>query len=133
MSQGINLLSFIMILYEKGNQWNGQTRQSTAREAKVTQSAKIIIMATIFWDCSGILLTDFNKSNTIVNAAYCASLPHKLRDAIQKRRRMLSCGVHVLHDNAPVHMAAIAKATVKECGFQENEHPSYSPDLVPSD
>jgi hypothetical protein len=46
---------------------------------------------------------------------------------------MLSCGVHLLHDYTPVHMAAVAKAAVKECGFREIEYPSYSPDLAPSD
>ena len=45
---------------------------------------------------------------------------------------MLSRGVRLLHDNAPVHMAAVAKAAVKKCGFQEIEHPPYSPDLAPS-
>jgi histone-lysine N-methyltransferase SETMAR len=28
---------------------------------------------------------------------------------------------------------AVSKAAVKECGFQEIEHPPYSPDLAPSD
>jgi histone-lysine N-methyltransferase SETMAR len=37
------------------------------------------------------------------------------------------------HDKAPVHTAAIAKAAVKECGFEEIEHPPYSRDLAPSD
>ena len=65
-----------------------------------------------------------------MNAAYYASLLHKLRDAIKKRRGMLSRGVLLLHDNAPVHTAAVAKAAVKECGFEEIEHPPYSPDLA---
>ena len=103
------------------------------RKAKVTQSTKKI-METIFWDCRGILLIDFKERNTTVNAAYYASLLHKLHDAIKgKRQGMLSCGVCLLHDNAPVHTAAVAKAAVKECGFKEIEHPPYSPDLVPSD
>jgi len=46
---------------------------------------------------------------------------------------MLSRGVRLIHDNAPVHTAAVAKAAVKECGFEEIEHPRYSPDLAPSD
>ena len=46
---------------------------------------------------------------------------------------MLSRGVCLLHDNAPVHTAAVAKAAVKKCGFQEVEHPPYSPDLAPSE
>jgi len=43
-----------------------------------------------------------------------------------------SRGVRLLHDKAPVHTAAVAKAGVKECGFEEIEHPPYSPDLAPS-
>ena len=72
--------------------------------------------------------------NTTVNAAYYASLLHKLRDAIkEKRQGMLSCGVRLLHNNTPVHTVAVAKAAVKEHGFEEIEHTPYSPDLAPSD
>ena len=46
---------------------------------------------------------------------------------------MLSHGVCLLQDNAPVHKVAVAKAAVKECDFKEIEHPPYSPDLAPSD
>ena len=91
-------------------------------------------MATIFWDCRRILLIDFKERNTTVNATYYASLLHKLCDAIkEKRRGMLSRGFRLLHDNAPVHTASVAKAAVKECGFKEMEHPPYSPDLAPTD
>src|SRR5258705_3368092 len=41
--------------------------------------------------------------------------------------------VHLLHDNAPVHTAAISKSAVRDCGLQELDHPPYSPDLAPSD
>ena len=69
-----------------------------------------------------------------MNAAYYASLLHKLCDAIkEKRRGMLRREVRLLHDNAAVHMAAFAKAALKECGFKEIEHPHYSPDLAPFD
>ena len=69
-----------------------------------------------------------------MNAAYYASLLHKLRDTIKEKwQGILSCGVHLLLDNAPVHTAAVAKAAVKESDFEEIEHPPYSPDLAPSD
>lgn len=42
-------------------------------------------------------------------------------------------GVLLLHDNAPVHTAAVAKAAVRECGFTELDHPPYSPDMAPTD
>jgi histone-lysine N-methyltransferase SETMAR len=35
-----------------------------------------------------------------------------------------------LHDNAPAHRAF---ATQKKMGFQNHDHPPYSPDLTPSD
>ena len=106
--------------------------EAPLRKAKVTQSVKKI-MATIFWNCRGILLIDFKERYTTVNTAYYASLLHKLRDAIkEKRQGMLSHGVRLLRDNAPVCTVADAKAAVKECGFEEIKHPPYSPDLAPS-
>jgi len=69
-----------------------------------------------------------------VNAVYYASLLHKLRDAIKERGRgMLGHGVRLPHDNVSVHSAAVAKAPLKKCGFQEIEHPPYNTDLAPSD
>jgi len=57
-----------------------------------------------------------------------------LRDAIkEKRRGLLSRGVMLLHDNAPVHKAKKAQAAIAECGFQEMNHPPYSLDLAPCD
>lgn len=107
--------------------------EAPPRKARVTQSTKKV-MATVFWDCEGVLLVDFKERNTTVNAAYYATLLHKLRDTIkEKRRGKLARGVRLLHDNAPVHTAVIAKAAVQECGFTEISHPPYSPDLAPSD
>jgi len=45
----------------------------------------------------------------------------------------LSAGVLLLHDNAPVHMSAKSQAAIRQCGFQQLNHPPYSPDLAPSD
>ena len=69
---------------------------------------------------------DFKERNTNVNAAYYASLLHKLHDTIkEKRRAILSRGVRLLHDNASVHTAAVAKTAVKECGFEDmSTHPT---------
>ena len=42
-------------------------------------------------------------------------------------------GVLILHDNAPVHKSKVAQAAIRECGFEQLNHPPYSPDLAPSD
>ena len=38
-----------------------------------------------------------------------------------------------LHDNAPVHMSAKSQAAIRQCGFQQLNHPPYNPDLAPLD
>jgi len=61
------------------------------------------------WDNKGLLLTDDLLPKTTMNGQYYASLPLKLRDAIkEKRRGMLTQGVWLLHDNAPIHKSMIA-------------------------
>ena len=32
-----------------------------------------------------------------------------------------------------MHKARLAQAAIRECGFEQLAHPSYSPDLAPSD
>jgi histone-lysine N-methyltransferase SETMAR len=85
------------------------------------------MMATIFWDSKGILMVNFKERYTTVNGMYYESVLYKLRDVIKEKRcGMLSRGVKLLHDNAPVHTAA-----VRECGFIELNHRPHSPDLAP--
>jgi len=91
-------------------------------------------MATIFWDSKGLLLIDYLPPKTTMNGQCYASQLLKLRDAIkEKRRRMLTRGVWLLHDNAPNHKSMIAQQAVRDCGFVQLDHPAYSPDLAPSD
>ena len=51
----------------------------------------------------------------------------------ERPARLLSADVLLLHDNAPVHMSAKSEATIRQCVFQQLNHPHYSPDLAPSD
>jgi hypothetical protein len=57
-----------------------------------------------------------------------------LKPAIRcKRRRRLSEGVLLLHDNAHPHTAACTLETLRKLKWEVMEHPAHSPDLVPSD
>lgn len=102
-------------------------------KAKQTISTRKI-MATVFWDRHGVLLVDFMPQGTTINsAAYCATL-RKLRRAIQnKRRGLLSSGVLLLHDNARPHSADQTQELIRSFGWEQMDHPPYSPDLAPSD
>jgi hypothetical protein len=85
-------------------------------------------MATILWDCQGILPADFKERNTTATGEYYASLMFKLKDAIEEKRRgKLSRGARLLHNNAPAHTSVAAKAALQCCGLQELNQPRPSP------
>ncbi len=82
-------------------------------------------MMSIFWDCDGILLVDYLPPKKKVNGEYYAQLMLQLRGAIkEKRRGTLSAGVLLLHDNAPPHKSRVAAADIRECGYEELNHPA---------
>nr|XP_042912071.1 histone-lysine N-methyltransferase SETMAR-like [Parasteatoda tepidariorum] len=73
------------------------------------------------------------RCETVNSDRYCETL-RKLRRVIRnKRRGMLNAGVVLLHDNARPHMARRTAAGLTKFGSKLFDHPSYSPDLAPSD
>ena len=99
-----------------------------------TQPSASKVMATVFWDSKGIILIDYKPAGTSITGEYYANVIKQLRVAIkEKRRGKLAAGVLLLHDNAPVHKSRVAQAAIRECKFEELNHPPYSPDLAPSD
>ncbi|KAI6659967.1 hypothetical protein LOD99_14307 [Oopsacas minuta] len=58
----------------------------------------------------------------------------RLRESLKRNRRGMLKGIPlILHDNAPSHKSHIAQEAIKDCGFKQVQHPSYSPDLALSD
>jgi len=51
----------------------------------------------------------------------------------EKRRGKVIKGVLCLHDNAPAHRALATQKKLAYLGFQCLDHPTYSPDLSPTD
>ena len=99
-----------------------------------TQPSAGKVMATVFWDSKGVLLINYKPAGISITGAYYADLMKQLKAAIKlKRRGKLSRGVLLLHDNAPVHKSRIEQAAIRECKFEQLNHPPYSPDLAPSD
>ncbi|GBM62038.1 Histone-lysine N-methyltransferase SETMAR [Araneus ventricosus] len=91
-------------------------------------------MCTVFSDRQGILLVEFLPRGETINAVrYCERL-RKLRRAIQnKKRGMLSQGNVLLHDNARPHSAGVTQNLIQQFGWEQFDHPPYSPALSPSD
>jgi len=103
------------------------------KKFKVTPSAGKV-MLTVFWDCQGVLLTEFQQcDHTVTSASYCTILT-KLRDDISRKRTgLLTKGVLLLHDNVRPHSANQTTATLRSFNWEVLQHPPYSLDLAPSD
>lgn len=87
-------------------------------------------MLSIFWDANGVLSMDFADKHTTINAKYYSDL---IVAARRERRKSKGLPLWFLHDNAPVHTAAISRAAIDNSGFTPLYHAPYSPDLAPSD
>ena len=97
-----------------------------------TQPSASKVMATVFWDSKGIILIDYKPTGTSIIGEYYANAIKQLRVAIkEKRRGKLAAGVLLLHDNAPVHKSSVAQAAIRECKFEQLNHPPYSPEMAP--
>uniref|UniRef100_A0A1B6H603 Mos1 transposase HTH domain-containing protein n=1 Tax=Homalodisca liturata TaxID=320908 RepID=A0A1B6H603_9HEMI len=118
---------------EQSKQWMHTHSPSKPKKFKQTLT-KRKTMATVFWDQKGVLLVEFmQQGTTITKESYCETL-HRLRRAIQnKRRGMLSSGVVLIHDNARPHSANVTKQLLQKFKWEVFDHPPYSPDLAPSD
>jgi len=107
-------------------------RQKRKKFKQIFSTRKI--MCTVFCDRQGVLLVEFLPHGTTINSAvYCETLK-KLRHAIQnKRRRMLSVTILLLHDNAQPHSATQTQDLITSFKWEQMDHLLYSPDLAPSD
>ena len=87
-------------------------------------------MLTIFWNSRGIVHMDFADRRERLNSEYYCSQIRAARQAIRKPRNQ---NLHLLHDNAPIHTAAMSDTAILDSDFHVLPHPPYSPDLAPSD
>lgn len=117
---------------EDSKEW--RERGSKAPTKARTQRSAGKVMCTIFWDTKGPILIDYLAEGDTINGQYYADLMTRLRQAIvSKRRGKMTGGVLLLHDNAPPHKSDTAQAAINACGFEQLDHPPYSPDLAPCD
>lgn len=117
---------------QQSMEWRHSTSPKKVKFKQTISARKI--MCTVFWDMHGLLLVDFlPRGRTINSETYCETLT-KLRRAIQnKRRGMLSKGIVLLHDNARPHVSHRTQDLIASFGWEQFDHPPYSPDLAPSD
>uniref|UniRef100_A0A1I7YDW0 Mariner Mos1 transposase n=1 Tax=Steinernema glaseri TaxID=37863 RepID=A0A1I7YDW0_9BILA len=71
-------------------------------------------------------------NKTTLTAAVNTEQLQKLADAIKEKRPHMT-DVILQHDNARPHVANLTRTKLEELGWEVLAHPSYSPDLAPSD
>jgi hypothetical protein len=77
------------------------------------------------------LLSDITTTN---QRSYSRLVKDRVKLAFcSKRRGRKFISAFLLHDNARLHTAAVTKGTLKELHWEILPHPTYSPDLAPSD
>jgi histone-lysine N-methyltransferase SETMAR len=91
-------------------------------------------MLTLFWDERGVILEHYMpRGNTVNSATYADLLKNHLCPEIKsKQSGIMSTGVLLQHDNTRPHTANSTVATIQDLSLEYLPHPSYSPDLAPS-
>ncbi|KAF6198043.1 hypothetical protein GE061_007789 [Apolygus lucorum] len=123
--------------YTPSNKRSSEEWRKKGEMAPVKAKARLSagkVLATVFWDCRGVLLIDFLHERRTINAEYYCGLLHQVRQAYRTKRR--DCPIRevlLLHDNARPHTAALTREKLEEMHWTTVEHPPYSPDLSPCD
>ena len=73
--------------------------------------------------------------DVIITETYYADIfVNELHLEIRKQRGgLISAGVILHRDNAPIHTLHFVSSTIHNLKYELFHHPSYSPDLAPSD
>ena len=114
-------------------QWK---RADSLSPTKLKQdSSEPNVLYSFFWDYNGVILKEPVPAGTTISKTYYANLLiDKLHPEIKERRRgLISAGVTLHHDNASAHTSYYVLSTIHNLRYELLRHPSYSPDLAPSD
>ena len=89
---------------QSNNKWTGGIAAHAVQKNSECKNPLERVLAWIFWDQDGILLTDYLPKGKTVNAKYYSSLLVQLKDILKEKRcGKVSKGVLFLHDNSPAH------------------------------
>jgi histone-lysine N-methyltransferase SETMAR len=93
------------------------------------------VMLSIYWDCEGVLLYELSKRGESVNRFRYWEQLTVLNQILRKIRPNKGDNqqIYLLHDNARPHTANEVTNALEHWKWCVIDHPSYSPDLAPSD
>ena len=107
--------------------------ESAPKKAKVGLSGNKV-MATVFWDARGVIHIDYLQKARTINGEYYTNLMDRFNEDLKKKRPHLAKIKVIFHqDNARLHTCVVSMAKFHELCSELLPHPTYSPDLAPSD
>ena len=116
-------------LNRQSAEWTAVGESRSKRPKMQTSAGKVL--ASLFWDAQAIFFINYlEKGRTINNEYYIALLVHLKEEFIKKWPRMKKKKVLFHQDNTLCHKSM---AKLHELHFKLLLHPSYFPDLAPSD
>ena len=90
-------------------------------------------MMIIFRNKDDVLLTEYLPRGTTISGPCYASIIERLHSVIvEKGRGKVSHEVLLRHDHAPIGKCKIVQAAIRQAGFIELNHPTYSLDIAPA-
>lgn len=117
---------------QEAKQWRklGETPPKRPKTAKSAGK----VLATVFWDATGILFIDYMEHGRTITGPYYVTLLDRLVDEIKRKRPYVKRKkILFLQDNASPHTCHVSTEKFEQLGFELIPHPPYSPDLAPSD
>ena len=93
------------------------------------------VMLYIWWDWKGVLYYELLLENQTINSnKYCSQLDQLKAALDEKRPELVNRKRIIFHqDNARLHVSLMTKQKILQLGWEVLIHPSYSPDITPSD
>jgi len=124
--------SWFYLNYSHDGRWarKAQDVQPRARPGIWTQK----FMLTIFWGLGGFYLIDVLPHGTSFDSGYACILLDKLAARLRELNSGRGLpGLRFHWDNARPHTSSITRSKLQDLRVRVLSHPSYSPDIAPSD
>jgi len=113
-------------------QWKHTESSPPKKFRRIASAGKV--MASVFWDKSGIIHVDFLPRGININSDYYCQVIQDVHNALKKKRPgFITKSILFLQDNARPHTAHRTICKLQELSWEVLPHPPYSSDLAPSD